>query len=199
MKKISLGFAFFAFLTMASCANDSNTSQSSTSSSSDDISWTSGDSYSSPFTEESTSETSSIAVLEKTPLEKEVAFTDGTKETAKLKIVEATTDQSAFPDHMISLEDYDTKKMVAVKIEYTNVALDEPFLPYAQYFQAYDQDGKALVQVNQQNGQDAVPVGRTGVTQLFWELPVEGDSFDKFEIDFVPSDRVATFELNVSH
>lgn len=84
MKKISLGFAFFAFLTMAGCANNSNTSQSSASSSSDGISWTSGESYSSPFTstEESTNEASSVADLEKTPLGEEVAFTDGTKETA---------------------------------------------------------------------------------------------------------------------
>ncbi|MGL9945690.1 hypothetical protein IGJ63_000799 [Enterococcus sp. DIV1375a] len=122
------------------------------------------------------------------------------KKQAEIKVIEATTNQSAFPEHMISLDNYDTTKMVAVTIEYTNVAMDDNFLPYSSYFQAFSDDGQKLEQVNQQNGQDAVSMGRTGKTQLFWELPVEGSQFNHMEIDFVPSDKkVATFDINVNH
>ncbi|WP_429969397.1 hypothetical protein [Enterococcus sp. AZ049] len=142
---------------------------------------------------------SSVSSYEVYRLGEELSLGDGSQENARIKIIEATTNQSAFPEHMINLDDYDTSKMVAVKIEYTNVAIEEPFLPYSNYFQAYDKDGKALIQVNQQNGQDAVPIGRTSTTQLFWELPVSGNDFNEFEIDFVPSSQVATFDLEVTH
>lgn len=140
-------------------------------------------------------------ISDKFPLNETVElFNNGNKKVAEIKIVEATTSQSVFPDHMISLDDFDTTKMVAVKIEYTNVAMDENFLPYADYFQAFSDDGKALTQVSQQNGQDAVSIGRTGTTQLFWELPVDGSQFSHMEIDFVPSTtKVATFSIDVSH
>lgn len=124
---------------------------------------------------------------------------NGNKEMVKIKITEATTNQSAFPSHMISLDDYNTEKMIAVKIDYTNVAMDEPFLPHSNYFQAYDKSGKALKQVNQQNGQDAVAIGRTGTTQLFWELNEDGNNFNEVEIDFITDKKLGTFDLNVSH
>ena len=132
-------------------------------------------------------------------MNQELTLSDGEQETAKIKIVEATTNQSAFPEHMINLDSYDTTKMVAVKIEYTNIAIEEPFLPFASYFQAYDKDGKALIQVSQQSGQDAVPIGRTATTQLYWELPVAGHDFNELEIDFVPKSKIATFDLKVTH
>ena len=122
------------------------------------------------------------------------------KKNAEIKIIAATTNQAAFPEHMISMDDYDTTKMVAVKIEYTNVALEENFLPHASYFQAFSEDGKALEQVGQQSGQDAVSIGRTGTTQLYWELPVDGNQVNHIEIDFVPgTTKVDTFSLDVSH
>lgn len=137
--------------------------------------------------------------VSKINLNEELALGDGTQETARLKVVEVTTNQTAFPEHMLNLDNYDTTKMIAVKIEYTNVAMDEPFLPYSNYFQAFDKEGKALVQVNQQNGQDKVSTGRTGVTQLFWELNIDGNQFNELEIDFIPKSKVATFDLTVSH
>lgn len=132
-------------------------------------------------------------------LNEEVRLSNGEKETAMIKITQASTNQSVFPEHMINLDNYDTNKMVAVTIEYTNVAIPSPFLVLASYFQAFGKDGKALVQVDQQNGQDAVTEGRTGVTQLFWELPVNGNDFNQMEIDFVIDKKIATFILDVSH
>lgn len=133
-------------------------------------------------------------------LNESLDLTDGNKETVKLKVIEATTNQGAFPSHMINLDDYDTNKMVAVTIEYTNVAYGEAFLPLSQYFQAFDKEGKKITKVNQQNGQDRVDEGRTGTTQLFWELPDEGSQFNELEIDFVPVDKkVGTFSIQVTH
>ncbi|MGG5318291.1 hypothetical protein [Enterococcus sp. AZ072] len=129
-----------------------------------------------------------------------VDFGDGETKTAELKIIEATTKQSAFPKGMSDLKSYDTERMVAVKVEYTNLAMEQPFLPYAQYFQAYTKDGVRLSLVNQQIGQAEVLPNESGITQMFWELPVDGSEFNEFEIDFVTGEqRVATFDLEVSH
>lgn len=129
-----------------------------------------------------------------------IEFGDVEKKLAEMKVVQVTTKQSAFPKRMNELENYDTKQMLAVKIEYKNIEMDTPFLPYAQSFQAYSKDGERLTAVNQQRGQDEVPKGKSGTTQIFWMLPVSGDKFDNVEIDFVSGDqRIATFDLKVSH
>lgn len=133
-------------------------------------------------------------------LNESIDFGDAETKTAELKVIEATTNQEAFPENMRELKSYNTENMVAVKVEYTNLAMDQPFLPYAQYFQAYTKDGVRLTRVNQQIGQDEVLSNESAVTQIFWELPVEGSEFNEFEIDFVAGEqRVATFDLEVSH
>lgn len=133
-------------------------------------------------------------------LNESIDFGDAETKTAELKVIEATTNQEAFPENMRELKSYNTENMVAVKVEYTNLAMDQPFLPYAQYFQAYTKDGVPLTRVNQQIGQDEVLPNESAVTQIFWELPVEGSEFNEFEIDFVTGElRIATFDLEVSH
>ncbi len=133
-------------------------------------------------------------------LNESIEFGDAETKTAELKIIEATTNQAAFPEEMRELKSYNTEKMVAVKVEYTNLAMEQPFLPYAQYFQAYTKDGARLSLVNQQIGQAEVLPNESGVTQIFFELPVDGSEFNEFEIDFVAGEqRVATFDLTVSH
>ena len=129
-----------------------------------------------------------------------IEFGDGENKLAEMKIVEATTKPSSFPKGMRELENYNIERMVAVTIEYKNIDMDTPFLPYSQSFQAFSKDGKRLTPVNQQKGQDEVPKGKSSTTQIFWELPVIGSDFNEVEIDFVSGDqRVATFALNVSH
>ena len=133
-------------------------------------------------------------------LNEKIAFGEGENKTAELGVIEATTNQDAFPENMRELKSYNTERMVSVKVEYTNLAMEQPFLPYAQYFQAYTKDGVRLAPVNQQIGQDEVLPNESGITQIFWELPVEGSEFNEFEIDFVAGEqRVATFDLEVSH
>lgn len=129
-----------------------------------------------------------------------IEFGDGEKKLAEMKVVEVTTKQSAFPKRMNELENYDTKHMISVKIEYKNIDMDTPFFPYYQSFQAYSKDGKRLIAVNQQRGQNEVPKGKSDTTQIFWKLPVSSNKLDNVEIDFVSGEqRVATFNLAVDH
>lgn len=118
----------------------------------------------------------------------------------KLKITEVTTSQSAFPEHMVSMtERYNVSKMIAISIEYTNVDMNEPYLPHSQYFQAYA-DGKALTRVDQQDGQDYADKGRTGKTKIFFDTEKPASEINEIELDFVPTGSPATtFKLPVSH
>lgn len=191
MKKI-IGVLFISTI-LVGCTNNNNEV------SNNEPAKQSNSNSSEAVTTEVTSETAENNEPQTLKMNEDLILGDGDKEMVRIKITEATTNQSAFPSHMISLDDYNTKKMIAVKIDYTNVAMDEPFLPHSNYFQAYDKNGKALKQVNQQNGQDAVAIGRTGTTQLFWELNEDGNNFNEVEIDFITDKKLGTFDLNVSH
>ncbi|WP_288395370.1 hypothetical protein [uncultured Vagococcus sp.] len=205
MKKVSLlGFLSISLLFFGACSNSDNSEtinslEKENKDLKEKVAYYEKNSESSSETKSPLDETNS----EDTPTfklnEEAVIVDENSQKIYSIKIIEATTNQSAFPEHMINLDNYNTEKMVAVKIEYKNIALDEPFLPYSNYFQAYGKDGKALVQVNQQNGQESVAVGRTSTTQLFWELDVNGNEFNEFEIDYIPSSKLATFDLTVTH
>lgn len=133
-----------------------------------------------------------------TSLNEELYFGDAANpEMITISITESTTNQAAFPDHMISMDEYDTDNIVAVTIEYSNIAYGETYMPYTSDFQAYTIDGEALTQVQQQTGQDAVAEGRTGTTTMYWELP-ENEEISEIELDFMTYDSVlATFELPI--
>lgn len=127
---------------------------------------------------------------------------NGNKKVAEIKITNATTNQAAFPEHMIGLDDYDTTKMIAIEIEYTNVDFPENFLPSSYDFQAYDDNGKSLERVSQQDGQDEVSKGRTAKTKIFFETTTDGSNVNHIELDYTPSgssQKIATFDLTVSH
>ena len=144
-------------------------------------------------------ETDSDEDIEMYNLNDEVSFGDGSKETMQLKLTEVTSAQEAFPDYMISMDDYDTSKMIAITIEYTNVDMDDPYIPSTYDFQAYDKDGNALGETMQQSGQDRVAKGRSGKTQIYFETSENAAELNEIEIDFVPDDRLATFDVEVSH
>ena len=127
---------------------------------------------------------------------------NGNKKVAEIKITNATTNQAAFPEHMIGLDDYDTTKMIAIEIEYTNVDFPENFLPSSYDFQAYSDNGKSLERVSQQDGQDEVSKGRTGKTKIFFKTETDGTQINHIELDYTPSgssEKIATFDLTVSH
>lgn len=205
MKKVVLGIiSIFALITLGACTNNAENAGSADktiSSLKAENEKLKSQLNNDQTSESSTADTSSESIedTEYTGLNEDVHLSNGTKETAIIKVTQVTTNQSAFPEHMINLDSYDTTKMVAVTIDYTNVAMSSPFLPNASYFQAFTKEGKSLEQVMQQNGQDAVAQGRTGTTQIFFELPVSGDQFNQMEMDFVVQSKIATFDLPVSH
>ncbi|WP_270790220.1 hypothetical protein [Enterococcus diestrammenae] len=101
------------------------------------------------------------------------------------KIVKASTNQADFPDYMISMDDFDTANMIAVTIEFRNIALDDPFNVNTGEFIAYDASGKAYQQTSQQEGQDSVAAGRGSTSTMYWEVPNAG-SVNEIEIDYAP-------------
>lgn len=101
---------------------------------------------------------------------------------------------------MISLEDYDTVRIVAVTIDYENIdyEYDDVFRVHSDDFQAYTTDGESLERINQQSSQDAIGKDRTASTQIYFEYPEGVDEIDTLELDFTKSNQLlATFELPV--
>lgn len=135
-------------------------------------------------TSESTAESSESASA--FGLNEEAIYkTDDGKDAFATKLVKASTNQADFPEHMISLPEYDTANMVAVTVEFRNIALEEPFYVSTGEFIAYDASGKAYQQVNQQTGQDSVAAGRSSTSTMYWEVPNAG-SVNEIEIDYSP-------------
>lgn len=135
-------------------------------------------------TSESTAESSESASA--FGLNEEAIYkTDDGKDAFATKLVKASTNQADFPEHMISLPEYDTANMVAVTVEFRNIALEEPFYVSSGEFIAYDASGKAYQQVNQQTGQDSVAAGRSSTSTMYWEVPNAG-SVNEIEIDYSP-------------
>lgn len=135
-------------------------------------------------TSESTAESSESASA--FGLNEEAIYkTDDGKDAFATKLVKASANQADFPEHMISLPEYDTANMVAVTVEFRNIALEEPFYVSTGEFIAYDASGKAYQQVNQQTGQDSVAAGRSSTSTMYWEVPNAG-SVNEIEIDYSP-------------
>src|SRR5699024_9001850 len=62
---------------------------------------------------------------------------DSGEELVKITITQATNDENVFPSHMVSLDEYDTNRIVAITIDYENVAYEGTYLPSTHDFQAY--------------------------------------------------------------
>lgn len=135
-------------------------------------------------------------------LNEESIYKSDDKEALSIKVVEATTNQSSFPDYMISLDDYDTTNMVSVKFEFKNIGLSDDYGMNPSELTAYDATGKAYEIVNQQNGQDYVARGRSSTSQFYWEVP-NAANISEIEVDYTPlanSDAPkTTFKVPVSH
>ena len=139
----------------------------------------------------------------KKSLNETVPFGTSDKELFKLKITKVSSNQESFPSYMSSsVNNFDISKMIAISIEYTNVAYGKGYLPDTYNFQAYSKDGKTLERVDQQDGQDRVPDGRTGTTTIFFKTNSESSSINQIELDFMDSSngkKLSTFDLPVSH
>lgn len=131
-----------------------------------------------------------------------VSFGANGKEAIKLKVTKVSSSQDSFPDYMKSAPDFDTSKMIAISIEYTNIAYGNSYLPHAQYFQAYTKDGKTLERLDSQSGQDAVADGRSGSTTIYFKSTDQTSTLNEIEMDFMSNDnsgKLCTFNLTVSH
>lgn len=133
-------------------------------------------------------------------LNEETFFGENGEKQWSITFKEASTNQANFPDHMISLDQYDTSRMIAVTIDYSNIDLDDTFLPIASDFIAYDENGKALTQVNQQDGQDRIGKGRASSTKLFWETTDDPANINSIEIDYeFAYGKTESYEIEVTH
>jgi len=131
-------------------------------------------------------------------LNEEIAFGTADEELFKLTITRVTNNQNAFPDHMVGLDEYNTDRIVAISIDYENVAYEGGFRPSTHDFQAYTKDGKALERINQQSGQDPISEGRKATTQIYFSFPDNDDDLGNIELDYLDYGNVlATFDLLV--
>ncbi|MFS7423694.1 hypothetical protein AB6878_12975 [Carnobacterium maltaromaticum] len=190
MKKIlSISLLFSSLVFIGACGNTENKEEKNS------------DINSSSEQKKAEEVDSSKATDIKFGLNEESFYNSDSENVMSLAVVKASTNQADFPDHMISLEEYDTNKMVAVTIQYKNLNLEEPFLPSGSEFTAYDRNSIALTPVNQQNGQDKIAIGRTANTTIFFELPIDGNEFNEMEIDYTPygTNFTTTFAVPVTH
>lgn len=136
-------------------------------------------------------------------LNEDVVYSDSDNtELVQLKIVKASTNQSSFPDYMISMDDYDTENMIAITVEYKNLGLDDKFYVNPADFVAFDASGKAYEITSQQEGQDSLSPGRGSQSTLYWLVP-DAQKVNEIEIDYSPmvlyGAPTQTFKVPVEH
>lgn len=211
MKKVVLGVVLMSSLLLSACSSDESSSSASLEKTVASLKTEnsklkngqginsleeSGNSDSNDSSEEATSKE-----LIKS-LNDPVTYTTDGKDVLSLKITKASTNQSAFPDHMISFDEYDTNNMIAVTFEFKNIDLDSEYGLNSSELTAFDATGKAYENVNQQIGQDYVNKGRSSQSTLFWNVPNAG-SVNELELDYQPSPLyeapVTTFKIPVEH
>lgn len=154
------------------------------------------------YSDSSTAQSSDKQNASAKGINEESIYKSGDKDALSIKVIEASTNQSSFPSHMVSLDDYDTTNMVAVKFEFKNINLSEDYGMNPAELTAYDASGNAYKIVNQQSGQDYVANGRSSTSQFYWEVP-NAASINEIEIDYSPSGSSdipkTTFKVPVSH
>ena len=216
MEKVKLiGILFAGILVLGACSNSNNATEISKLKAENTKLKARNDKLNSQVSEyekngdsgksesESNSKNSNSKNNDKTAsINESVSFGANGKELIKLKVTKVSSSPDSFPDYMKSTTGFDTSKMIAVSIEYTNIAYGDSYLPYAQYFQAYTKDGKTLERSNSQNGQDAVADGRSGSTTIFFQSTDQTSALNEIEMDFMSKDnsgKLCTFNLPVSH
>lgn len=209
MKRIKLGLFLVLLIGLAGCTSDSENSStvSSLEKTVESLKTENSKLRSGQGVQETQSDSSDTQTSDKKEskikgMDEESVYKSNGKDALSIKVIEATTNQSVFPEHMISLEDYDTSNMIAVKFEFKNIDLSDDYGMNIAELTAYDASGKAYEIVNQQNGQDYVGIGRSSTSQFYWEVPNAGN-VNEIEIDFSPSSSYnapkTTFKVPVSH
>lgn len=191
MKKVVLGIVFIGIF-LSGCTSSNSSTQtketSKTNSTSKDItSWSSGESYSSPFLSDSTKESTST---NQTYGLNEEAFvgTSATEPVYSLKIVKATTKLDNTDDFYTNGKPENT---VQVTYEYKNYNYDSPLIVRSQFINGYDSNGLAGETLSIMQGQNEVSKGKAAQSTIY--IVMNEPMVDKSEIEI---EYINDFSLN---
>lgn len=119
--------------------------------------------------------------------------------SAEVVVTNVTDNPEAFPDYIKNGDDFDVNKLILISVDYKNISYPEN-LSFGLYdFQVFNENGKLLPNISQQNGGDAVAQGRSGSSEFYIETE---EPQNKIELDFVPSGSnsvIATYAVDVEH
>lgn len=138
--------------------------------------------------------------------EESILAKNGTDKMYGIKITQA--DQN-FNDHgktLVGQSDMGASmnlsqdKGLQVTADYTNYGLTDPFLASTQYFTVYDDEGKTVEMLSQQDGQDEVTEGHTGTTHFWVNLnkPVSQTKYIEIEYKDGEIGGVSKFKINMN-
>lgn len=128
-----------------------------------------------------------------------LVFGDSVEVVAEVVVTKVTDNIEFFPDYIKNGDYFDATKLILVRIEYTNISYPENLSFGLHDFQVFNESGKLLPDISQQNGGDPVAQGRTGTAEFYLEVE---EPLDKVEIDFVPqgsTSPIATYAIDVEH
>lgn len=209
MKKVVFGFVFVAFV-LGGCStpnnSDSSESVSENSSSTNDItSWNSGESYSSPFLEDSTQESSGAQdIIDSSVygLDEEAILTDNNNQNLySLKIIKATTNLSETSE---SYTDGKPENTIEVTYEYKNYNMDSPMIISSQFMEAFDENGLAGKNMSMMRGQSEVSKDRSAQSTIWFVMNDSVSDKSEIEIEYVNDfslgfDGVLKFKVPLEH
>lgn len=138
--------------------------------------------------------------------EESVLAENGTDKKYGIKITQA--DQN-FNDHGKSLVgqtdmgagmNLSAENGLQITADYTNYGLSDPFLASTQYFTIYDDKGKTVEMLNQQDGQDEVTERHTGTTHFWVNLnkPVSQTKYIEIEYKDGSIGGVSKFKIELT-
>lgn len=138
--------------------------------------------------------------------EESILAKNGTDKMYGIKITQA--DQN-FNDHGKSLVgqtdmgagmNLSAENGLQITADYTNYGLSDPFLASTQYFTIYDDKGKTVEMLNQQDGQDEVTEGHTGTTHFWVNLnkPVSQTKYIEIEYKDGSIGGVSKFKIELT-
>ncbi|MBE9909340.1 hypothetical protein [Enterococcus casseliflavus] len=209
MKRLIWGLLFSAFA-LTGCVgqegNGSQTKETGSSYSNDITSWSSGESYSSPYIysekNEITTEQKNIIPQQIYGLNEEAVLIDpNVQNLYSLKVIQAST--RITPDSVATQDEH--ANLVELTYEYKNYNYEKSMLVSSQYITAYDSDGLAGTDLGYMNGQTEVSSGGNSARAKMWfEMSKDPTSMTEIEIDYANDfslgfEGTMTFKVPLEH
>ncbi|UJF14690.1 hypothetical protein LZ578_06515 [Jeotgalibaca sp. MA1X17-3] len=119
--------------------------------------------------------------------------------SAEVVVTNVTDNPEAFPDYIKNGDYFDVNKLILISVDYKNISYPENLSFGLHDFQVFNENGKLLPNISQQNGGDPVAQGRSGSSEFYIETE---EPQNKIELDFVPSGSnnvIATYAVDVEH